>query len=353
MFFCTRPCKARKPRNATLAASSLSTPGGSEAQIAGHEEKRVHLVLDDIQSRMLADIAAEQKKHVDAVAAFEKEGKEAEQAKEEMEAEKTKLQLASVALGIAQDAFDKAAERYKVQADEATDAEALATDGSWQTNVLALQSSINSMSELREVVENLSDEYVHSTASPAVDPVASDSAKKAADEAHKVKMKALELVTVAELERARKEKAAKDAEKAVNEAAQKVQDLTKEIADAEAVGGGDFLSLFGLGGSRMLDVAASKEQLDELKTSVVTLEANADKAKKELQAAEDAVAEAEEKLEKAEEAELEAKVQAQLIAVPTVGGAPTSTVPPEISTMAPSSTVPPEITALAPSPTTE
>ena len=38
--------------------------------------------------------------------------------------------------------------------------------------------------------------------------------------------------------------------------------------------------------------------------------------------------------------------------VPTAGGAPTSTVPPEMTTLAPSSTVPPERTTLAPSTTT-
>ena len=326
MFFYTRPCKARKPRNATLAASSLSTPGGSEAEIAGDEEEKVHLCLDDILSRLQADIAAEQKKHIDRMAAFEKKGKDAQKAKEEMDAAKSKLTLASLTFNMAKHALDKAAKRYKVQADEKTDAEALATDDSWQTDVQALQSSITGISTLREAVENLSDEYVHSTenlsgtaASPAVDFVAAkaklDSPKKARDDATKATESANQAVQEAAVEVANKRLAADNAEKAVNEAAQKIQDLTKSIAvaeNAEALAGGNvfqtFIHTFRLGGSSM-DIAASKDQLGALKTLLVTLGASRAVANNELQAAEDAKVEAEQKLKEAQEAEVEAKAK--------------------------------------------
>ena len=368
MFFYTRPCKARKPRNATLAASSLSTPGGSEAEIAGDEEEKVHLCLDDILSRLQADIAAEQKKHIDRMAAFEKKGKDAQKAKEEMDAAKSKLTLASLTFNMAKHALDKAAKRYKVQADEKTDAEALATDDSWQTDVQALQSSITGISTLREAVENLSDEYVHSTenlsgtaASPAVDFVAAkakldsakkaakaklDSAKKARDDATKATESANQAVQEAAWEVANKKVPADNAEKAVNEVAQKIQDLTKSVADAEGLAGGDlvdtFLSTLGLGGATTSKQLQIKE-LEALKTLPVPLEASRDIASNKLKAAESAKVEAKEKLEEAVKAEVEAKLEvseaeAQLIAVPTVGGAPSGTVLPEMTTMAPSAT---------------
>ena len=150
MSFCPRPCKARTPRNATLAASSLSTPGGSEATITGDEEKNVHLVLDDIVSRLQADIATAQKTHGVAKAAAEKEGKEAQKAKEEMEAENNKLIGALPTFTIAKGPPDRAAERYRVCADKRTNAETLAADDSWRARTRALQAALTQLKILRE-----------------------------------------------------------------------------------------------------------------------------------------------------------------------------------------------------------
>ena len=62
---------------------------------------------------------------------------------------------------------------------------------------------------------------------------------------------------------------------------------------------------------------------------------------------------AEARLHEAEEAVVDAKVNLKLAEFQAAGGAPTSTVPPEMTTLAPSSTVPPEIANLAPSTTTQ
>ena len=79
--FCTRPGKACKPKNATLAACALTAPGGSAVEVSGDEEKKVHVVLDGIVVHLKSDVAAAEKKHADAEKAFEEAVDELKKAK--------------------------------------------------------------------------------------------------------------------------------------------------------------------------------------------------------------------------------------------------------------------------------
>ena len=172
-----------------------------------------------------------------------------------------------------------------------------------------------------------------------------DGAKTTAYLAHKGTQKAAKKLAEAGVDVAQAQLKAQAAEQAVTDVENKIRQGKSGSSMAR-----------GLDGSRM-NISIDPSSLE---TALLDLEAESEKAKKELQAAEDAIVDAEEDLEKAEEIEVEAKVEVSLLeaqvnqlnVVPMVGGAPTSTVPPEISTLAPSSTVPPEITNVAPSATT-
>ena len=131
--------------------------------MAGAEEKNLHLVLDQIVSRLKVDVGAAEKKHNDAVKAFEKEAKEAKEAEQAVEQQMTCFNLGT--LDVAKTALDTAAGAAKKATEEAEAAKALSDDVSWKTDVQDLQNSIQAISTLREAVEKLSDQYVHGTTS--------------------------------------------------------------------------------------------------------------------------------------------------------------------------------------------
>ena len=178
MDFCTRPC-ARKPNGAALVASSYSFTGygqaagegyvgasresggaaadygGSAVEVSGEEEKKIHLVLDGIVSRLGDDIVDTEKKHKDAEIAFEKESKEAKEAKVALDADQRTFDMTKGTFDLAQTAVNTAAKAYKKQAEEEEAAKNLAMDESWKQEVKALESAISALSTLREEVKKL------------------------------------------------------------------------------------------------------------------------------------------------------------------------------------------------------
>lgn len=135
-------------------------------EVSGDEEKNVHLVLDGIVVRLKSDVAAAQKKHVDAEKAFEKAADVLKSAKTELDKEQITFNAAKTTLDIADVAVKKSTEDFKKESDEASSAQQLAEDETWKTDVQDLKSSIEAVETLRVEVEKLNDEYVHSTTGP-------------------------------------------------------------------------------------------------------------------------------------------------------------------------------------------
>ena len=135
-------------------------------EVAGEEEKKLHVVLDGIVVRLKGDIDTTEKKHTDDGAAFTKAAKEAEDSKVVLDADKLTLGQAETAHRLAKVAVDKSAEVYKKESDEADAAKVLAADETWKVDVQNLKSSLQSIAKLRVAVEKLNNEYVHTTTGP-------------------------------------------------------------------------------------------------------------------------------------------------------------------------------------------
>ena len=132
-------------------------------EVAGEEEKKIHLVLDGIVVRLKGDIDSTEKKHRDDVVAFTKAAKEADASKVVLDADKLTLAQAGTAHGLAKVAADKSAEVYKKESDEADAAQVLADDEAWKVDVQDLKSTIGAIAKLRVAVEKLNGEYVHNS----------------------------------------------------------------------------------------------------------------------------------------------------------------------------------------------
>ena len=115
--------------------------------------------------RLKSDIAAAQKKHVDAEKSFEKVADVLKKAKMALDNEQIMFNAAKTTFDIA-DVAVKKTEDFKKESDEASSAQELAEDETWKTDVQDLKSSIEAVETLRVAVEKLNDEYVHPTAGP-------------------------------------------------------------------------------------------------------------------------------------------------------------------------------------------
>ena len=136
-------------------------------EVSALDEKKVHLVLDNIVVRLNGDAVAAEKKHTDAVKAFEEAADEQKKAKTVLDAEQLTFNGASLAFGMARSAFNNSTKKFAKESKEAAAAQVLTLDESWKKEVEDLKGTIEAVETLRVEVEKLNDEYVHTTAPTA------------------------------------------------------------------------------------------------------------------------------------------------------------------------------------------
>ena len=131
----------------------------------GDEEKKVHLVLDGIVVRLKSDVAAAEKKHVDAEKAFEEAVDELQKTKTALDTEQITFTAAKTTFDLAEVAIKKTTEDFKKESDKPSSAQQFAEDETWKEEVQDLKGSIEAVETLRVAVEKLNGDYVHPTAS--------------------------------------------------------------------------------------------------------------------------------------------------------------------------------------------
>ena len=87
-------------------------------------------------------------------------------AKTALDNEQITFNAAKTSFDVADVAVKKSTEDFKKESDEASSAQELAEDETWNTDVQDFKSSIKAVERLRVAVESLNDEYVHPTANP-------------------------------------------------------------------------------------------------------------------------------------------------------------------------------------------
>jgi chromosome segregation ATPase len=144
-----------------LCYTTTTTTTTVPSSVTGAEEKLVHEALDTIVTRLHQDILAAQKKHDDAVAEYQKQAGEAEQAKGEWTAADSRLAAVKPGYQLAVEAEDKAEKKYLKEEAEVAPAKAAADDTTWQEETKKLKAAEAAIALLRVQVEKLNAEYTH------------------------------------------------------------------------------------------------------------------------------------------------------------------------------------------------